>query len=252
VPLFVSDKHKGKSKAGLYGDVIEEIDWSVGEILAALKKNDLEKDTLVIFTSDNGPWLSYGNHAGTAGPLREGKGTTFEGGVRVPFVARWPGRIPAGSVCHQPAMTIDLLTTIAKLAGADLPKLPIDGKDISPLLTGVKGASSPHQAYFFYWGQALQAIRAGKWKLHFAHDFQSLKEPGKDGKPGRYVTARIEQSLFNLEADVSESTNVAADHADVAARIEALADRMRDDLGDTATKRTGKGVRPSALVPASK
>src|SRR5205823_2805809 len=114
VPLFVSNKHKGKSKAGLYGDVIEEIDWSVGEILAALKKNHVEKDTLVIFASDNGPWLSYGNHAGTAGPLREGKGTTFEGGVRVPFVVRWPGKIPPRSVCHEPAMTIDLLPTIAR------------------------------------------------------------------------------------------------------------------------------------------
>jgi arylsulfatase A len=252
VPLFVSDKHKGKSKAGLYGDVIEEIDWSVGEILAALKKHDLEKDTLVIFTSDNGPWLSYGNHAGTAGPLREGKATTFEGGVREPFVARWPGKIPAGSICHEPAMTIDLLPTIARFTGAEPPKLPIEGKDIGPLLTGQKGATSPHEAYFFYWGQALQAVRSGKWKLHFAHDYQSLKEPGKDGKPGRYVTARIEQSLFDLESDVGETRNVAADHADVVARIEALADRMRDDLGDTATKRTGKGVRPSALVPAPK
>ena len=252
VPLFVSDKHKGKSKAGLYGDVIEEIDWSVGQILAALKKNDLDKDTLVIFTSDNGPWLSYGNHAGTAGPLREGKGTTFEGGVREPFVARCPGKIPAGIVCHEPAMTIDLLPTIAKFTGAELPKLPIDGKDIGPLFTGQKGATSPHDAYFFYWGGALQAVRSGKWKLHFAHDYQSLNEPGKDGKPGRYVTARIEQSLFDLESDVGESKNVAADHADVVTRLEWLADQMRDDLGDSATKHTGKGIRPSALVPATK
>ena len=138
--------------------MIEEIDWSVGEILAALKKHDLEQDTLVIFTSDNGPWLSYGNHAGTAGPLREGKGTTFDGGVRVPFVARWPGKIPAGSVCKVPAMTIDLLPTIAKFAGADLPKLPIDGKDIGSLLTSDAGAASPHDAYFFYWAQGLQAM----------------------------------------------------------------------------------------------
>jgi arylsulfatase A len=252
VPLFVSDKHKGKSKAGLYGDVIEEIDWSVGEILAALKKNDLAKDTLVIFTSDNGPWLSYGNHAGTAGPLREGKGTTFEGGVRVPFVARWPGKIPAGSICHEPAMTIDLLPTIARFTGAEPPKLPTDGKDIGPLLTGQKGATSPQEAYFFYWGGALQAVRSGKWKLHFAHDYQSLKEPGKDGKPGRYVPARIEQSLFNLESDIGESRNVAADYPDVVARIEDLASQMRDDLGDTAAKRVGKGVRPSAVVPENK
>jgi arylsulfatase A-like enzyme len=252
VPLFVSEKHEGKSKAGLYGDVIEEIDWSVGEILAALKKNDLEKDTLVIFASDNGPWLSYGTHAGTAGPLREGKGTTFEGGVRVPFVARWPGKIPASSVCHEPAMTIDLLPTVAKLAGADLPKMAIDGKDIGPLLTASKGAKSPQDAYFFYWGPALQAVRSGKWKLHFAHDYQGLKEAGKDGKPGRYATAKVELSLFDLESDVGESTNVAAAHPDVVARIEALADRMREDLGDSATKEVGKGVRPAGLIPAPK
>ena len=190
VPLFVSNKHKGKSKAGLYGDVIEEIDWSVGEILAALKKHDLEKDTLVIFTSDNGPWLSYGNHAGTAGPLREGKGTTFDGGVRVPFVARWPGKIPAGTVCREPAMTIDLLPTIAKFAGADLPKLPIDGKDIGPLLTGVKNAKSPQDAYFFYWGPALQAMRSGKWKLHFPHAYQSLKEGGQGRQAGPLRTGK--------------------------------------------------------------
>jgi len=252
VPLFVSDKHKGKSKAGLYGDVIEEIDWSVGEILAALKKHSLERDTFVIFASDNGPWLSYGNHAGTAGPLREGKGTSFEGGVRVPFVARWPGKIPAGSVAKEPAMTIDLLPTIAKFAGAELPKLLIDGKDIGPLLTGEKSAKSPHDAYFFYWGQALQAVRSGKWKLHFAHSYQSLQVAGKDGKPGRYQTGNIELSLFDLESDIGEKTNVGTDHPDVVARLQILADRARKDLGDSTIKATGEGVRPPGTVPGEK
>jgi arylsulfatase A-like enzyme len=149
-------------------------------------------------------------------------------------------------------MTIDLLPTIARFTGAEPPKLPTDGKDIGPLLTGQKGATSPQEAYFFYWGGALQAVRCGKWKLHFAHNYQSLKEPGKDGKPGRYVTARIEQSLFDLQSDVGETKNVAADHPDIVARIEALADQMRDDLGDTAAKRVGKGVRPSAVVPENK
>ncbi len=129
VPLFVSEKFRGKSKRGLFGDVIQEIDWSVGQILAALKQQRLDENTLVIFTSDNGPWLSYGDHAGSAGRLREGKGTTFEGGVRVPFIARWPGKIPAASVCREPAMTIDLLPTLAKAAGAELPPHPIDGLD---------------------------------------------------------------------------------------------------------------------------
>jgi arylsulfatase A len=252
VPLFVSDKHKGKSKAGLYGDVIEEIDWSVGEILAALKKHGLEENTLVMFASDNGPWLSYGNHGGTAGPLREGKGTSFEGGVRVPFVARWPGRIPAGTVCHEPAMTIDLLPTIARLAGAELPKLPIDGKDVGPLLRGAKGAKSPHEAYFIYWGRELQAVRTGKWKLHFPHAYRTLQEAGRDGKPGPYATARIELSLFDLEADPEEAKDVSGEHPDVVARIQKLADRERVELGDSATKQEGKGVRPPAVVPEQK
>src|SRR5205085_4208721 len=119
VPLHVSDKFAGKSKQGAYGDVIMEIDWSVGQVLAALKKHGLDDNTLVIFTSDNGPWLSYGEHGGSAGGLREGKGTTWEGGVRVPFIARWPGRIPAGTVCSEPAMTIDILPTVVRLAGAE-------------------------------------------------------------------------------------------------------------------------------------
>src|SRR5678809_1456456 len=136
VPLFVSDKFKGKSERGVFGDVIMELDWSVGQILAALARHGLDANTLVIFTSDNGPWLSYGDHAGSAGHLREGKGTTFEGGVRVPCIARWPGRIPAASVCREPAMTIDLLPTLAKVAGAELPPHPIDGLDIRRLLAG--------------------------------------------------------------------------------------------------------------------
>jgi arylsulfatase A len=252
VPLFVSERGKGKSAGGLYGDVIEELDWSVGEIVATLKKHDLEKNTLVIFTSDNGPWLSYGNHAGTAGPLREGKGTSFDGGVRVPFVARWPGKIPAGSVCREPAMTIDLLPTIAKLADADVPKLPIDGKDIAPLLIGEKGAKSPQEAYFFYWGQELQAVRAGKWKLHFPHEYRTLKEAGRDGKPGPYANAKISLSLFDLEGDVGETKDLSGENPEVIAKLRGLADRMREELGDSAQKVIGKGVRPAGMVDVKK
>jgi arylsulfatase A len=252
VPLFVSERGKGKSAGGIYGDVIEELDWSVGEIVATLKKHDLEKDTLVIFTSDNGPWLSYGNHAGTAGALREGKGTSFEGGVRVPFVARWPGKIPAGSVCREPAMTIDLLPTIAKFAGADLPKLPIDGKDIGPLILGEKGAKSPQEAYFFYWGQELQAVRAGKWKLHFPHEYRTLKEAGRDGKPGPYATAKIGLSLFDLEGDVGETKDASGENPEVVVRLMRLGDRVREDLGDSAQKVIGKGVRPAGMADVKK
>jgi arylsulfatase A len=217
--------------------------------VAALKKQDLERNTLVIFTSDNGPWLSYGNHGGTAGALREGKGTSFEGGVRVPFVARWPAKIPADLVCRVPAMTIDLLPAIAGFAGADLPELPIDGKDIGHLFRGQKPAESPQEAYFFYWGQELQAVRMGQWKLHFPHEYRTLKEAGKDGKPGPYATARTELALFDLSADIGESKDVSGEHPDVVGRIRELADRARADLGDTATKQQGKGVRPAAVVP---
>jgi arylsulfatase A-like enzyme len=247
VPLFVSDKHKGKSRAGLYGDVIEELDWSVGQILAALKEHGLEEKTLVLFASDNGPWLPYGNYAGTAGPLREAKGSTFEGGVRVPFIARWPGRIAAGRVCKEPAMTIDLLPTLARFAGAELPTNKIDGKDTSALLTDEK-ARAPERALYFYWGRELQAIRLGKWKLHFSHDYRTVKTPGADGKPGPTQPARIELALFDLEQDVGEKNNLADKHPEVVKQMQALADEMRKELGDSAQKIQGSGVRPAGMV----
>jgi arylsulfatase A-like enzyme len=250
VPLFVSDKHEGKTKSGLFGDVITEIDWSVGQIMATLAKHGLEQNTLVIFTTDNGPWLSYGNHAGSAGPLREGKGTTFEGGVRVPCLVKWPGKVPAGRVCAEPAMTIDILPTLAKLTGAELPKHSIDGRDISSILLDQPNAKSPHDAYCFFWGRELQAVRGGKWKLHFPHEYRSLTgTPGRDGKPGGYSTAKTEQALYDLENDVGEKTNVAAQHPDVVERLQKLADQARAELGDTATKKEGKGVRPAGMVP---
>lgn len=244
VPLFVSDRFKGKSEQGLYGDVIQELDWSVGQVLAALQKNGLDDDTLVIFTSDNGPWLSYGNHGGSAGPLREGKGTTWEGGVRVPCIVRWPGHIPAGKHSDEPAMTIDVLPTLAKLTGAKLPKHKIDGLDIWPLLSAQPGAKSPHAAYFFYWNNELQGVRSGKWKLYFPHSYRTLvADGGKDGKPAAYKEAKVELSLFDLSKDLGEKTNVVKDHPAVVERLQKLATEMRDDLGDSLTKHKGKGVR---------
>jgi arylsulfatase A-like enzyme len=250
VPLHVSDEFKGKSDRGLFGDVIQEIDWSVGQILATLEKLRLAEQTLVIFTSDNGPWLSYGNHAGSAGPLREGKGTSFDGGVRVPCVMRWPGKIPAGSVCREPAMTIDFLPTLARLAGAELPPNHIiDGKDLGPLMTDPTRAKSQHDALYFYWAQELQAVRSGKWKLHFPHSYRSLAgEPGSDGKPGPYAEHKIELSLFDLESDVGETKNVAEEHPDVVERLQQLAEKARDDLGDSATGRQGKNIRPPGNI----
>lgn len=252
VPLFVSDKFKGKTERGLYGDVIAEIDWSVGEVLKTLKKEGLDEKTLVIFASDNGPWLSYGEHSGSSGPLREGKGTSFEGGVRVPALFRWPGKIRPGTVSHEPAMTIDILPTVARLLNVPLPKERIiDGKDIWPLLAREKGAKSPHEALYIYWGGALEAVRSGKWKLHLPHEYRTLngKPGGRDGQPAPYTNAKIDTALFDLEADPGETRDVAAEHPDVLRRLLELAEQAREDLGDTATGRRGKNLRPAGQVP---
>ncbi len=253
VPLHVSEKFKGKSEHGLYGDVIQEIDWSVGQITDAISKAGLDERTLVIFTSDNGPWLSYGNHAGSAGPLREGKGTCWDGGVREPFVARWTGRIPAGSVCNEPAMTIDVLPTIARLTGAALPKTKIDGLDIWPLLAGEAGAKNPHEAYYFYFADnQLQAVSSGRWKLQVPHTYRTMEgqAPGRDGKPGSYQNRKLtEPELYDLEADIGESKNVAAENPDVVARLLTLAEQSREELGDSLTQRKGKGSREPGKIP---
>lgn len=247
VPLFVSEKFRGKTN-GTYGDVIAEIDWSIGQIMAALKETGNDENTLVLFTSDNGPWLSYGEHSGSAGPLREGKGTTWEGGHRVPCLARFPKVIPAGATCREVAGTIDVLPTFAKFAGAEAPTDRImDGRDIGPLLRGEAGAKSPHEAFYFYWNQGLEAVRSEKWKLHFSHAYRSLdgKPGGKDGIPAKYVQKKTDAALYNLETDVGETTDVAAQHPDVVARLKELADKMRADLGDSLTNQSGKNRRPA-------
>ncbi len=252
VPLFTSERFKGKTARGTYGDVLEEIDWSVGAILKTLKARGLDKDTLVIFTSDNGPWLLYGDHGGSAGPFREGKGTMFEGGLRVPGVMWWPGKIPAGSVCKELASTIDFLPTIAGLIGAPLPERKIDGLDIWPLMSGRPGAKTPHEAFFYYFGTHLQAVRSGKWKLHFPHDYGIVVKPGQGGMHGERGTAKIGLSLFDLKKDEGETTNVAEEHPKVVARLEKLAEEMRKDLGDSGTKRPGPGMRELAWADGAR
>jgi arylsulfatase A len=250
VPLFVSNKFKGRSQRGLFGDVIMELDWSVGQILSTLKRLGIDGDTMVVFCSDNGPWLSYGDHAGSAEPLREGKGTTFDGGQREPTIMRWPGRIPAGRLCHEPACTMDLLPTIARLTGATLPDHTIDGKDIWPLMAGEPGAKSPHEAFFYYRGWALQAVRSGKWKLHLPHSYATLADRpgGTGGIPAKYEQANISIALFDLENDIGEQHNVASEHSDVVERLTQMAEKMRQDLGDGALKTTGTGRRPSGKI----
>jgi arylsulfatase A len=256
VPLHVSDKFKGKSEKGLYGDVIMEIDWSVGQISEALQKNGLADNTFIIFTSDNGPWLSYGEHAGSAGPLREGKGTSWEGGVREPCIMRWPGKIPAGRVCNDALMTIDILPTFAALAGAQLPPNKIDGLDVWPVISGKEGAKNPHDAYFIYYNQNdLQAVLSGKWKLYLPHAYRTLagKPGGKDGKEVSYAMTKTGLALYDQEADIGEQNDVAEKNPDVVKRLSDLAELCRDDIGDGLTKRVGKNVRePGRLPPEPK
>ncbi|TWT31394.1 sulfatase family protein [Blastopirellula retiformator] len=250
VPLYVSDKFAGKSGAGLFGDVVMEVDWSVGQIIEALHRNKVDDNTLVIFTSDNGPWLSYGDHAGSAGPLREGKGTMWDGGCREPTIFWMPGQIPAGKSVSTPMMTIDILPTVAELIGAKLPDHKIDGKNIWPIVTGQPGAKSPHEAYYFYYGDQLQAIRSGKWKLHFPHGYRTMngRPGGKGGIPTNYEQASTGLALYNLESDIGETTDVKDSHPDVVARLQKLADEARADLGDSLTKTKGSGLRPPGRV----
>ena len=246
VPLFVSEKFKGKSEKGLYGDVIMELDWSVGQILDALKDNGLEENTMVIFTSDNGPWLSYGNHAGSAYPLREGKGTAWEGGQREPFIIKYPDSLVAGKTIDAPMMAIDLLPTIAEVTGAQLPEKTIDGRSAWRLLKG-QDSQSPQEAYFYYYRvNELFGVRYGEWKLYFPHRYRTMEggKPGKDGLPGNYVYMDIEEiELYNLENDPSETRNVAKEHPEIVEKIKTLGDAMRSRLGDSLLHMEGTETR---------
>lgn len=251
VPLFVSDTFKGKSNRGLYGDVIMELDWSVGEILKALEENDLTDNTMVIFTSDNGPWLSYGNHAGSAYPLREGKGTAWEGGQREPFLIRYPRKIPANRVVEAPVMAIDILPTIAEATNAQLPEKKIDGKSAWSLFTGATDVS-PQEAYFYYYRvNELFGVRYGKWKLYFPHTYRTMEgqEPGKDGLPGNYNMVDLERiELYDLDNDVSETNNVADQFPEIVEEIKSLADAMRSELGDRLSGMEGKERREPGKI----
>ncbi|MBI3465804.1 MAG: sulfatase [Planctomycetes bacterium] len=273
VPIFASEKFRGTSGLGLYGDVVQELDWSVGEILTAIRQQGLDERTLVIFASDNGPFLSYGSHAGTARPLREGKLTTFEGGIRVPCIMRWTGRIPAGNTCDELVSTLDLFPSLARLIGGELASKPIDGIDASAVLTGPAGATSPRQTFYYYSGDELHAVRAGNWKLHVPHDYLVVDgEPRTDGKPANFGRAqplsitisgirgiasrhgyKVEQiglSLYNLQDDIGETKNVADSHPDVVERLLKLIETARDDLGDSITGRAGKNLRPAGKASA--
>jgi len=241
VPLHVSDRFRGKSAGGLYGDVIESIDWSVGRVLDTLAKLRLDHDTVVVFTSDNGPWLSRGEEGGLATPLRAGKGTTYEGGMRVPCIMRWPGAIPKGRTCSELATTLDLLPTFAKLAGGVAPAdRIIDGKDILPLMSGEQGAKTPHDAFYFYAARQLHAVRSGEWKLKVETPTRSEDMYRKFEQP----EIKVPEALYHLPTDPGEQKNVIKDHPEVADRLRALVQRAREDLGDSLTGIVGKNVRP--------
>ncbi|TWT39435.1 sulfatase family protein [Blastopirellula retiformator] len=219
-PLYPGDAFRGKNEHGLYSDWVEEVDWSVGQVLQTLKDLGLDQRTLVIFTSDNGGSL---HHGAVNKPLRAGKGTTFEGGMRVPTIVRWPGKVPAGSSSDEVVGMIDVLPTLVRLAGGQAPTdRKLDGGDIGAILAGEKDAKSPHDAYYFYRGFKLQAVRSGPWKL--------LLKQGQ---------------LYNLKEDISESKNVAAEHADIVERLQKLATAMDSDLG---VQKIGPGCRPLGKV----
>jgi len=250
VPLGVSDKFDGQSLQGMYGDVMMEIDWSVGEILHALELNGLTDNTLVIFTTDNGPWLNFGNHAGSTGGLREGKGTSFEGGQRVPCIMQWPAVIPEGSICSRMAATLDVLPTFADITGASLPDHTIDGVSIFNLLKGDEKANPRDHLYYYYRRNSLEAVRKDHWKLVFPHPSTSYEGvmPGNDGWPGEYKEIMTEYALYNLRRDPGEEYDVKELYPEVVAELELLGKQARDDLGDDLQEIPGTDVRPAGTI----
>lgn len=246
VPLGVSDKFRGKSELGLYGDVMMEIDWSVGQIMSTLRELGLEDNTLVILTSDNGPWINYGNHAGNAGGLREGKSTNYEGGPHVACLMYWKGHTDPGTTCNGLASAIDLLPTFAEIAGAELPAQKIDGVSILPLIED-HTAESPRKSFAYYFQRnALQAVTDGQYKLIFPHQYQSyyLFEPGRDGVGGKLGQRQVlTPELYDLRRDPGEHVNVIEYYPEIVERLNALADEIRADLGDHLTGVEGSGRR---------
>jgi arylsulfatase A-like enzyme len=251
VPLFAADPYKGTQDRGLYGDVIHEIDASVGRIMDVLEKEGLVENTIIVFTSDNGPWLSYGGHAGSTGGFREGKGTNWEGGHRVPGIVHYPKHIAPNTLIDSPAMGIDWLPTIAAFTGSRLPKKKIDGTSLVPLLTQ-QTTVAPHDNFFFYYRvNELHAVRHKNWKLYVPHTYRSLngREGTNDGFPVPYDMNTIaENALFDLTTDPQETTDVAAMHPDIVEKISAIADSVRTVLGDRLTGIKGSEVRPVGRI----
>lgn len=251
VPLYASKKFKGKSGQGMYGDVMMEIDWGIGQIIKTLEETNLDKNTLVIFTSDNGPWLNYGNHAGSTAGYREGKGTSYEGGQRVPCLMLWKGVIPEGTVCNNLASAIDILPTLAAITGAPLPENKIDGVNILPLLKGYFDANPRETFYYYYRQNSLEAVRHGSWKLVFPHPGRTYEgfQPGNDGKPGQVNDHfPFEGGLYDLRRDPGERYDVSTLYPEIVDSLTKIAKEARDDLGDDLTGNPGKNRREPGRI----
>jgi len=242
VPLWVPDEVNGLSAGGLYGDVMEEIDRSVGDITRLLDELHLRDNTIVFFSSDNGPWLVFGEHAGSAGPFREGKATSFEGGHRVPGIFSWPGRIPGGGVSDQMASVLDLFPTLASVLYLPTPdSLRLHGTNIWPYLRNSEAPLDTARVFFYFRAGQLQAVRRGRWKLHVPHAYASIEQGqvGAGGFPGQYISVDLQLSLFDLETDPGESINVAGRHPALVQELESLIESGRRRFGDTSLGVTG-------------
>lgn len=246
VPINATAAFRGKSRQGVYGDVIQEADHHIGRILSVLKQEGLEENTIVIFTSDNGPWLNYGNHAGSSGGFREGKGTTFEGGQRVPCIVQWKGHLPEGIVSNQLCSAIDLLPTLAFYTGCALPRQKIDGVDLHQLLEG-DATTSPRRTFLYYYRRnALEAVRRDNWKLVFPHASRSYagQAPGVHGAPGPAPeNVEMPKALYDLRRDPGETYDVQQSYPEIVAELEQLAATARKELGDDLQEITGKANR---------
>lgn len=235
IPVFPHQDFVGKSRNGAYGDWIAEVDWSVGQVLDAVRDSKLDKNTMVIFTSDNGPWRSKGENGGVSGPLRGSKGCTLEGGVREPTIVWWPGKIKAGRESSEMGGTTDLLPTLVSLAGGKMKAdTKIDGYDLSDFILG-RTDKSPRNEWFYYHGTTLKAVRSGPWKLALT------KQGFGMGMKDRFEDLQSGNRLYNLEKEIGETTNLFDQHPEVVARLKKLADKMMDDIG---SGKSGPGVRP--------
>lgn len=251
VPLAVSDKFKGKSEQGLYGDVMMELDWSVGQVMKTLREEGLEDNTLIIITSDNGPWANYGNHAGSTAGLREAKATTFNGGMRVPCLAYWKGKIASGKVCNALMSNIDILPTLVEVAGAEQPKNKIDGLSMKPLLLGETKTAIRENLCMYYHHNSMEAITDGMFKLVFPHKYVSydVYEPGNDGMPGKLGHLEVkEMELYDLRRDAGERVNVIAQHPEIVKKLIEAANVVREDIGDDLAGVEGKNRRKPGYV----